>query len=159
MTSPKSGRPRRPRGTPEKAEADIMAAIDRLTSQWADGAGVNLTASQLAHEAGMSRKQLYTYFASRPHLAGRWSEAAANAKAARVASPSEQLAGEVAALRQRIGELERAIDDWRCIAVAARAEAQRHAEALNRLREDNARLRANETASVIALRTLSPEST
>lgn len=150
------GRPRRPRGTPEQAEADITAAIDRLASQWGNGAAATLTATRLAEEAGMSRKQLYTYFAARPHLADQWSETVAKAKAARVASPGTVPAAEVAGLRRRVRELEQALDDWRCVAVATRAEAERQAQLVDQLRDDNARLRGTSDKAV-TLRAVNPE--
>ena len=140
MTTAKS---RRPRGTPEQAEADIAAAIDRLTDNPA--AGVARTAVNLAREAGMSRKQLYTYFSRRPDLAQRWRQATADTQS-RNPPGRAGVDREIALLRRRISELEQALADWRSLAVLARAEADRQSEIVKRLRDESDKLRRHPAA-------------
>ena len=49
---------RRPRGTPQEAVADVRAAMARLATGRPQRTTTKLTATNLATEAGMSRKQL-----------------------------------------------------------------------------------------------------
>lgn len=141
---------RRPRGTPEQAEADIAAAIGRLADRVSEA---SLTAVNLAEEAGMSRKQLYTYFNRTPSLAEQWRAVMQRRRTEQATTPEQAAAAETTALKRRIAELERTVDDWRCVAVVARAEAERLTEVIERLRGENSQLReqAGQMAKVVAL--------
>lgn len=125
---------RRARGTPEQAQADIHAAMARLAQGRPERADSKLTAASLAHEAGMSRKQLYHYFAQRPSLVAAWRELLDQRKSQQ-ADPS-------AAANRRIRALEQQVEAWQAVAAIARAEADRHAEINDTLRAENERLRA-----------------
>ena len=60
---------RRRRGAPKQAITDINAAIGTTRERSAQRSSGALTATNLAAEAGMSRKQLYHYFGNHPTLA------------------------------------------------------------------------------------------
>lgn len=126
---------RRARGTPEQAQADIHAAMARLAHDRPERADSKLTAASLAQEAGMSRKQLYHYFAQRPSLAVAWRELLDQRKS----GPPEPSA---AAGNRHIRALEQQVEAWKSVATIARAEADRHAEINETLRAENERLRA-----------------
>lgn len=124
---------RRPRSTPDQAAADVAAAIDRLARRRPQRTDGKLTATNLAAEAGMSRKQLYHYFTERPELATAWRKIATD-------KPAAASEGEV--LRARVRALETELDAWRTMAVIARAEAERQEERNTALAGENERLRA-----------------
>lgn len=123
---------RRPRGTPEKAREDIMAAMARLAKARPEDVD-RLTATSLAQEAGMSRKQLYNYFAEFPALSSAWHELRGRQRGPAV-EPS-------VAVDQRMRALEQALEAWKSVAAIARAEAERQAQVNELLRAENERLR------------------
>lgn len=132
---------RRLRGTPEEAQADIKAAMARLAQGRPERADGKLTATSLAQEAGMSRKQLYHYFDTVPSLAAAWREL----RDQRKDRPPE---ASTAAVNRRIRELEQQVDAWKSVAAVARAEAERNAETNETLRAENERLRGALHATV-----------
>jgi AraC-like DNA-binding protein len=123
---------RRPRGTPEHAQADINAAMARLAQGRPQRADGKLTATSLAQEAGMSRKQLYHYFEECPSLATAWRE---------LLDQQKSLPETSAAVDRRIRALEQQVEAWKVVAAIGRAEAERHAEINATLRAENERLR------------------
>jgi hypothetical protein len=133
MTVPNN---RRPRGTPEKARADIKAAMARLAKGRPDHVD-KLTATSLAQEAGMSRKQLYHYVEQFPSLPAAWRELGDQRKD-RPPEPSNAANG-------RIRALEEALEAWKSVAAIARAEAERQAQINGMLRAENERVRGART--------------
>ena len=125
---------RRLRGTPEQAQTDIKAAMARLARGRTERSDGKLTATTLAQEAGMSRKQLYHYFDAVPSLAAAWHVL----RDQRKDRPPEV---STAAVNGRIRELEQHVEAWKSVAAVARAEAERNAEINESLRAENERLR------------------
>lgn len=125
---------RRPRGTAEQAVGDIKAAMARLVRGRPQRASAALTATNLADEAGMSRKQLYHYFDQEPALVAAWRNVVADR------DMSKPTAGAAAELG-RVRELEQQLDIWKMLAAVARADAEREAEVNAALRNENTRLR------------------
>jgi hypothetical protein len=138
---------RRPRGTPEQAQADIKAAIGRLAKGRPERTDGKVTATNLAAEAGMSRKQLYHYLGESPALAAAWQQLTDGRKRPRPENSD-------AAANGRIRVLEKEVEAWKAVAAIARAEAERRAETNASLQAENDRLRAvnrSNNASVVAL--------
>ena len=117
-TNPDVTRTRRERGTPEQAVADISAAIDRLRRGRPKRTDGKRTSTNLAAEAGMSRKQLYHYFELSPELAQRWRGDVGSGSGRDHGDRQEPGA------QTQIRTLERELATWKAIAVIARAEAE-----------------------------------
>ncbi len=130
---------RRPRGTPQQAEADIKAAMARLARARGGPSDPKVTATSLAREAGMSRKQLYHYFESAPELAKTWQSL--RTQRARRSDTSS------ATTTRHVQQLEEALAAWKTVAAVTRAEAERQAEINRVLRAENERLRAASVAA------------
>ena len=134
---------RRRRGTPEQAITDINAAMARLARGRPNRSSGALTATSLAAEAGMSRKQLYHYFGNHPTLAASWRQITADHAA------SDTATGD-AASAARIRDLEQRLELWKMLAAVARAEAERESEFNAALRAENDQLRATQTGGQVA---------
>lgn len=139
---------RRLRGTPEQAQADIKAAMARLANGRSECANGKLTATSLAQEAGMSRKQLYHYFEEVPSLAAAWRELRGQRKG-QSPEPSTDTNRSIQALEQEL-------EAWKSVAAVARAEAERHAVINEMLRTENERLRGAEAATTGRVVPLAP---
>lgn len=126
---------RRSRGSPDRAIEDINAAMARLAKRKPERTDGKLTATNLATEAGMSRKQLYHYFNNAPALAEKWRQLTTERSASRADDSAS-------ALRRRVRELEQDLDTWKEIAIAARAETERQKDLNQSLLADNQHLRA-----------------
>jgi hypothetical protein len=95
--------------------------------------------TNLAQEAGMSRKQLYHYFKTAPAVADRWHELATSRRAGRRVDDRK--------LMQEVSDLQAALGAWQAVAAIARAEAEHLTEQVRALRAENERLRATTVGS------------
>lgn len=141
---------RRPRGTPDQAITDIKAAITRLAKARPQRTTGKLTATNLAAEAGMSRKQLYHYFDHEPALAAAWRHLIQTRATSRPDDPEAED-------RQRIRQFETELKTWKRLAAVARADADRQAQVNDLLRAENDRLRAANAAAGGRVIPISPD--
>jgi hypothetical protein len=95
--------------------------------------------TNLAQEAGMSRKQLYHYFRTAPAVADRWQELATSSRADRRVDARR--------LKHELSDLQNALGAWQAVAAIARAEAEHLTEQVKALRAENERLRATTIGS------------
>ncbi len=137
---PVAYRPPSPRNT-QQALSDINAAIDRLAKGRPSITAGKLTTTNLAEEAGMSRKQLYHYFGTAPAVADRWHELATRRRAEPRVDTHK--------LKQELSDLQDALGAWQAVAAIARAQDRTPHRTSQSAARENQRLRAEVVASPV----------